>query len=92
MNHTEGGWPKDLNFSDVEQTIRFRKKVEKDEMYTHAILQLLLVSFCFVFNVKRTTSNPGPVVLAVCKRNISILVNVWDNSKFFDSFYFLFTK
>ncbi|XP_073999010.1 dynein, axonemal, intermediate chain 2 isoform X1 [Rhodnius prolixus] len=42
MNHTEGGWPKDLNFSDVEQTIRFRKKVEKDEMYTHAILQLLL--------------------------------------------------
>ncbi|XP_024084195.1 dynein intermediate chain 2, axonemal [Cimex lectularius] len=42
MNHTEGGWPKDLNFMDPEQTIRFRKKVEKDEMYTHGILQLLL--------------------------------------------------
>ncbi|CAH1393429.1 unnamed protein product [Nezara viridula] len=42
MNHTEGGWPKDLNFMDSEQTLRFRKKIEKDEMYTHSILQLLL--------------------------------------------------
>lgn len=42
MNHTEGGWPKDINFHDPEQVIRYRKKVEKDEMYTHAILQLLL--------------------------------------------------
>ncbi|KAL1110296.1 hypothetical protein AAG570_008373 [Ranatra chinensis] len=42
MNHTEGGWPKDINFQDSEQTLRFRKKIEKDEMYTHTLLQLLI--------------------------------------------------
>lgn len=50
MNHTEGGWPKDLNFMDSEQTLRFRKKIEKDEMYTHSILQLLLVSIKWHYN------------------------------------------
>ncbi|XP_046403113.1 dynein intermediate chain 3, ciliary-like isoform X2 [Ischnura elegans] len=40
MNHTEGGWPKDINIAEVEQTTRYRKKVEKDEMYIHAILQV----------------------------------------------------
>ncbi|XP_071452018.1 dynein intermediate chain 3, ciliary [Hetaerina americana] len=40
MNHTEGGWPKDINIAEVEQTMRYRKKVEKDEMYIHTILQV----------------------------------------------------
>uniref|UniRef100_A0A1B6H019 Dynein intermediate chain 3, ciliary n=1 Tax=Cuerna arida TaxID=1464854 RepID=A0A1B6H019_9HEMI len=40
MNHAEGGWPKDINPLDIEQTMRFRKKVEKDEMYIHTVLQL----------------------------------------------------
>ena len=31
MNHTEGGWPKDVNCYDPEQTSRYRKKIEKDE-------------------------------------------------------------
>ena len=31
MNHTEGGWPKDINCADSEQTSRYRKKFEKDE-------------------------------------------------------------
>jgi dynein intermediate chain 2 len=44
MNHTEGGWPKDINFMDGEMTLRFRKKIEKDELYTHTLLQLLIVS------------------------------------------------
>uniref|UniRef100_A0A8D3AXA6 Dynein intermediate chain 2 axonemal n=1 Tax=Scophthalmus maximus TaxID=52904 RepID=A0A8D3AXA6_SCOMX len=39
MNHVEGGWPKDINPAELEQTIRFRKKVEKDESYIHSILQ-----------------------------------------------------
>ena len=25
MNHVEGGWPKDINSADLEQTMRFRK-------------------------------------------------------------------
>lgn len=40
LNHVEGGWPKDVNPGEVEQTIRYRKKVEKDEMYVNTIIQL----------------------------------------------------
>ncbi|XP_059478462.1 dynein intermediate chain 3, ciliary [Neocloeon triangulifer] len=51
MNHVEGGWPKDLNPADPEQTLRFRKKVEKDEKYIHAILQLShAVEHCILQN------------------------------------------
>lgn len=31
--HVEGGWPKDVDSKDVEQTIRLRKKVEKEPSY-----------------------------------------------------------
>ena len=44
MNHTEGGWPKDINPTEVEQTIRFRKKVEKDEGYINIVMRLGSVS------------------------------------------------
>ncbi|KAG7491374.1 hypothetical protein MATL_G00003000 [Megalops atlanticus] len=40
INHVEGGWPKDVNPQEMEQTIRFRKKVEKDEHYINTIMQL----------------------------------------------------
>uniref|UniRef100_H3CAY4 Dynein, axonemal, intermediate chain 2b n=1 Tax=Tetraodon nigroviridis TaxID=99883 RepID=H3CAY4_TETNG len=40
VNHLEGGWPRDINPQDLEQTTRFRKKVEKDEGYTSSVLQL----------------------------------------------------
>uniref|UniRef100_A0A3Q2ZT59 Dynein axonemal intermediate chain 2 n=1 Tax=Kryptolebias marmoratus TaxID=37003 RepID=A0A3Q2ZT59_KRYMA len=40
LNHVEGGWPKDINPNEMEQTIRFRKKVEKDDGYINSILQL----------------------------------------------------
>uniref|UniRef100_A0A4W5QMM0 Dynein, axonemal, intermediate chain 2b n=1 Tax=Hucho hucho TaxID=62062 RepID=A0A4W5QMM0_9TELE len=40
INHVEGGWPKDVNPQEMEQTIRFRKKVEKDEHYSSTIMQL----------------------------------------------------
>ena len=44
INHVEGGWPKDVNAAEVEQTIRYRKKVEKDENYMNTIQQLSSVS------------------------------------------------
>lgn len=44
INHVEGGWPKDVNASEVEQVTRYRKKVEKDEMYISTIQQLGSVS------------------------------------------------
>lgn len=40
MFHLEGGWPKDIDFTEVEHTIRYRKKIEKDEDYINAIAQL----------------------------------------------------
>lgn len=38
--HLQGGWPKDVDPSDVEHTIRFRKKIEKDEEYVRSIKTL----------------------------------------------------
>lgn len=49
INHVEGGWPKDVNPQEVEQVLRFRKKVEKDEMYITTIQQLGSVSFAFIW-------------------------------------------
>ncbi|GCB65186.1 hypothetical protein scyTo_0007664 [Scyliorhinus torazame] len=40
INHLEGGWPKDINSNDLEHTIRYRKKVEKDENYVYTLMQL----------------------------------------------------
>jgi len=38
--HQEGGWPKEVDTSEVEQLVRFRKKVEKDEHYIKTIKSL----------------------------------------------------
>lgn len=40
INHTEGGWPKDINPQEQDQVLRFRKKIEKDEGYTATISSL----------------------------------------------------
>lgn len=50
MCHSEGGWPKDLNIKDTEQIIRYKRKIEKDELYIHTMLQLLPV-FIFPFTL-----------------------------------------
>lgn len=51
INHVEGGWPKDVNPAEVEQTMRYRKKVEKDEIYSNTILQLGNVSTNILYPV-----------------------------------------
>ncbi|XP_037973783.2 dynein intermediate chain 3, ciliary [Plutella xylostella] len=40
MNHIEGGWPKDINMNDPEATQRYRRKIEKDDAYIHAVMHL----------------------------------------------------
>ncbi|CAL8102283.1 unnamed protein product [Calicophoron daubneyi] len=40
INHIEGGWPKDINAQEPDQVLRFRKKIEKDEMYTATVQRL----------------------------------------------------
>lgn len=38
--HSEGGWPKDINYLDPEQTVRYKRKIEKDENYITQVLTL----------------------------------------------------
>ncbi|KAI8806510.1 WD40-repeat-containing domain protein [Cladochytrium replicatum] len=38
--HLQGGWPKDVDPTDVEHTIRYRKKIEKDDEYLRAVKNL----------------------------------------------------
>jgi hypothetical protein len=40
MAHTEGGWPKDVDCTEAEHVIRFRRKIEKDEDYVRSIVSL----------------------------------------------------
>jgi len=40
FSHTEGGWPKDIDCTEAEHVIRYRKKVEKDEDYIKTISNL----------------------------------------------------
>jgi len=47
ITHVEGGWPKDINRLDEEQTARYRKKQEKDESYLIQMKGKLLGNNCF---------------------------------------------
>ncbi|XP_072947540.1 dynein axonemal intermediate chain 2 [Epargyreus clarus] len=40
VNHVEGGWPKDINMNDPEAAQRYRRKIEKDDAYIHAVMHL----------------------------------------------------
>lgn len=41
IKHTEGGWPKDVNIYDEEQTARYRKRIERDGKYEKQLKRLL---------------------------------------------------
>lgn len=45
MLHYEGGWPKDVNYLDPEQTLRYRRKIEKDETYMTQVPKMGEVSW-----------------------------------------------
>lgn len=64
MHHSEGGWPKDLSAKDPEQTVRYKRKVEKDELYVHTMLQLLPVITLSIFY---------PVPLIICNYELTLL-------------------
>lgn len=38
--HLEGGWPRDVNYLDVEQVARHRKKIERDDIFVKQVLEL----------------------------------------------------
>ena len=69
MLHTEGGWPKDIDCAEKEQTTRYRKKVEKDEEYIrqvkalgegveHSIMQNSAIDIYQVSTVAHPTRHP----------------------------------
>jgi len=41
MFHYEGGWPKEVNINDEEQTLRHRKKVERDDAWGNEVKSLI---------------------------------------------------
>ena len=55
MNHFEGGWPKDINPAENDQTSRFRKKIEKDDGYINSVLSLCQVCTYLFFILHRYT-------------------------------------
>ncbi|GAB0086923.1 hypothetical protein DMENIID0001_011460 [Sergentomyia squamirostris] len=40
VQHIEGGWPRDVNKNDTEQTQRYRKKIERDEAFSRQVLNM----------------------------------------------------
>lgn len=40
MTHIEGGWPKDINIFDEEQTIRYKKRLEREDKYDTVLKKL----------------------------------------------------
>lgn len=40
MQHSEGGWPKEVDPTEAEQVVRWRRKVEKDEEYIKTVVRL----------------------------------------------------
>ena len=39
--HTEGGWPKEVDPTEIEHVMRYRKKIEKDEEYITSIAGMI---------------------------------------------------
>lgn len=44
MSHKEGGWPKDVDFTEQSDVSRFRKKTEKDDNYLAALRTLVPIA------------------------------------------------
>jgi len=40
MRHTEGGWPKEIDATEAQDTLKWRKRLEKDPTFTTAVKQL----------------------------------------------------
>ena len=63
MRHVEGGWPKDVDFTEQSDVSRFRKKVEKDEDYKGAIKALgPIVARCLKQNTTINIYEVGTVI------------------------------
>ena len=71
INHVEGGWPKDVDPNEVEQVIRYRKKVEKDEVYSNAVIELGKVWY---LKILFTTQGIFPICVQVLDLNAKYMI------------------
>ncbi|KAL7302807.1 hypothetical protein TKK_0004846 [Trichogramma kaykai] len=80
MLHTEGGWPKDINKDDIEQTVRYRRKLEKDEFFVHTMLQLMTPmehcvlqnNACNIYEQYFQDIEPRPLVQQTVSRTVNV--------------------
>ncbi|XP_043284269.1 dynein intermediate chain 3, ciliary isoform X2 [Venturia canescens] len=80
LHHVEGGWPKDINMHDLEQTVRYRRKIEKDELYIHTMLQLLPPmehcilqnNACNIYEQYFQDTEPAPLVQRTYSRTVNV--------------------
>jgi dynein intermediate chain 2 len=40
MTHVEGGWPKEIDYTEAQDTLKWRKRLEKDPSFTNAVKNL----------------------------------------------------
>ncbi|XP_043465587.1 dynein axonemal intermediate chain 2 isoform X4 [Leptopilina heterotoma] len=80
MHHVEGGWPKDINMHDLEQTVRYRRKIEKDEFYVHTMLQMLPTmehcalqnNACNIYEEYFNNSDSTPLIQKPFSRTVNV--------------------
>ena len=70
--HTQGGWPKDVDCTDIEHTIRYKKKIEKDEEYMRAVKSLGDVR-----EKSKLPSRRNQFQQNICSRSIVINFRPW---------------
>lgn len=46
MTHVEGGWPKEIDYSEAQDTLKYRKRLEKDlsDLFLCQIVPFLFVA------------------------------------------------
>ncbi|VDQ06800.1 unnamed protein product [Trichobilharzia regenti] len=93
MNHTEGGWPKDVNAQEPDQVIRYRKKVEKDELYIATVHKLgnqnnalnIYENYFEDFDVNTSEDPPSAKTITVLNSqsnfNFSYPLALWDRRR-----------
>ena len=51
MFHNEGGWKADVNHTDTNQLMRWRRKIEKDDHYVTQLMKISNVGWTNMFDM-----------------------------------------
>lgn len=78
--HNEGGWSKDIVVSDPEQTVRYRRKIEKSELYIQQLMALTkpMEHYIYQNNAVNIYENyfenldPAPLVEKCSSRTVNV--------------------